>query len=101
MASIRESTSFISNARKYQPNVEITEKYMERKYHINDLKQDDVIYKTAHYLKKNYKPSKYCINKFFYKRLPIFDWIRRYDIKHDLIKDFIAGMTVYILNYLL
>jgi hypothetical protein len=96
MASIRDSASYISNVKNvsFKPNEEITEKYLENKYHIDELKQDDVIDRTLHYLKKNYKPSKDCLINYFFKRLPFFDWIRRYDIKHDLIKDLIAGITV-------
>ena len=112
MASIRQSKSTgtinvgfnlseSDNDSIHKPHkVELTEKYLNTKYHIDDLPQDDVIQSTIHYVRKNYTPSRNCMSSFFFKRVPFFDWIRKYDIKKDLIKDLTAGLTVNIFNYL-
>jgi hypothetical protein len=104
MASIRDSASFARNVtiQAFQePKEEITEKYLENKYRIDALKQDDVIDKTLHYIRKKYTPSRQCLISYFFRRLPFFDWIRRYDVRHDLAKDLIAGATVKRIIYLL
>ena len=31
---------------------------------------------------------------FFLERFPFFKWIREYNVKEDLLKDFVAGLTV-------
>ena len=31
---------------------------------------------------------------FFFARFPIFYWITKYNVKEDLLKDFITGLTV-------
>lgn len=92
----------------------ITEKYLEETYALDKVKPDNIVRSTAHYLKKNYKPSGNCkklfnksdkfefplnsskkgMKNFLFKRLPIFNWLLNYDLKQYLVKDIIAGLTV-------
>lgn len=57
-------------------------------------KSDNVFRSTANYCAKYYKPSGSCMKNYFFKRFPFFSWIISYDIKTNLLKDLIAGLTV-------
>jgi hypothetical protein len=81
-------------------SVDATEKYFEENfYYSQNLKSENVLKSTAHYIRKYYTPSFGCATMFFYKRLPFFKWIQSYDIRKWLIKDLIAGLTVFVLFF--
>ncbi len=69
---------------------------IESYYGFRDLKHDNVIRATGYYVKKYYKPSKNCFKNVVSKRLPITVWLPNYDIKKNLLKDIIGGLTVII-----
>lgn len=76
-------------------NIELyTEKTLEEKFSYNKLKSDNVLKSTANYCMKYYKPSGNCMKNYFFKRFPFFEWILSYDVKQNLVKDLIAGLTV-------
>jgi len=60
------------------------------------LKSNNAIKSAAHYLSKHYRPSRICSLGFIFKRLPILDWIRTYNLKEFFLKDLIAGFIVII-----
>ena len=68
--------------------------HLESIHGYNDLKSDNVLLSTVHYIKKYYKPSRSCCMTIINKRLPCFSWIRTYDLKEYLLKDLIGGLTV-------
>lgn len=76
----------------------ITEKFMEENFLFEKLKADNICRSTGNYLKKNYKPTPNCMKNYFFKRLPIFEWVLNYDIKQCFVKDLIAGLTLGIVH---
>ncbi|CAF0955390.1 unnamed protein product [Brachionus calyciflorus] len=74
------------------------EKSLEEKFTYKKIKSDNVLKSSANYLKKYYKPSPSCAKNYFFKRFPFFDWIRKYDIKQNFVKDLIAGLTIGIVH---
>ena len=59
--------------------------------HMDD---DEIVRKAKSYLVKNLKPSKTCMKIFFFNLFPILKWLPKYEIKHDTVKDLLAGLTV-------
>ena len=92
----------------YFKRTEINEEDLGKKYTIQTAKQPSVLYGTKRYITKHYKPSLLCLKNYCLKRFPLFDWIRKYSIKEDFLKDLIAGLTIgiiqipqgiYLINY--
>lgn len=76
----------------------LTEKALEQKFSYKKVKSDNALKSSVNYMKKYYKPSGNCMKNFFFARFPFFEWILTYDIKQNLVKDLIAGLTVIKLN---
>ena len=73
-----------------------TVKELEQRY---AFKSDEdpapaIVKDTVNYMKKYFRPSPKCMKNFFIERLPFLSWISAYDVKGNLLKDFIAGLTV-------
>jgi hypothetical protein len=73
-------------------------KNMEQAFGYRELEGDNAFKSTATYLKKYYRPSGDCLLNFFFHRLPFFDWIRTYNIKEDLAKDLVGGLTLGVVH---
>ncbi len=65
------------------------------------IQSENIVKNSLNYVKKYYKPSPICMRNYFFKRLPFFDWVFDYNVKEDLLKDFIAGLTVRIFSFFL
>lgn len=72
----------------------LTAKYLESTYQYNDYNSDNILKGSMNYVKKYYKPSRNCCQSFLYKRIPFIEWISKYDLKQNLLKDLIGGLTV-------
>ncbi len=79
---------------------EIKELDIEEIHSSKKLKSNNAIKSAAHYLSKHYRPSRICSLGFIFKRLPILDWIRTYNLKEFFLKDLIAGLSVIIISLL-
>jgi hypothetical protein len=82
----------------YFKRTEINEEDLGKKYTIQTAKPPSVLYGTKRYITKRYKPSLICLKNYSLKRFPLFDWIRKYDIKENFLKDLIAGLTIGIIQ---
>ena len=85
-----QRTSSNLNAQKF------TIKELEQRY---AFKSDEdpspaIVKDTINYMKKYFRPSPKCMKNFFIERLPFLSWLSVYDVKGNLLKDFIAGLTV-------
>jgi hypothetical protein len=85
-----QRTSSNLNAQKF------TIKELEQRY---AFKSDEdpspaIVKDTINYMKKYFRPSPKCMKNFFFERLPFLTWLTAYDVKENLLKDFIAGLTV-------
>ena len=78
----------------HDPAEFLTEKYMEDHYNFDNLKTENVLRSTAHYIRKYYTPSPRCGLAYLYKRIPFIKWIQEYNVKEDFVKDLVAGLTV-------
>lgn len=76
----------------------LSEKELEENYSYVSLKSQNVLRSGMKYVRKYYKPSPMCMKNYFYKRLPFFSWILKYNIREDLLKDIIAGLTLGIVH---
>jgi len=76
----------------------LTAKYLEQNYEYNELYSDNIIKSSLNYVKKYYKPSKNCCDKYLNKRIPAIEWIKSYNINENLLKDIIGGITVGIVQ---
>ena len=77
------------------------EKTLRETYMLNDgseLGKDEILHHISSYFKRKYKPSKTCMKEFVDSKLPILKWIRRVDLKNDLLKDLIVGLTVGVIQ---
>ena len=75
-----------------RPN--FNESKLNETYSFQKFKSDNVFRSAGHYLKKYYKPSRGCCNRYIQNRLPIIKWMKEYDIKQNLLKDIIGGLTI-------
>lgn len=75
-------------------NDDLTSKWTKDNY-FNNLKSENVLKSTAHYIRKYYTPSVNCGLSYVYKRVPFIKWIQSYDLKKCLVKDLTAGLTVF------
>ena len=76
------------NARTYNS------RYSFRKYKANN----NPLTGARNYVKKYYKPSLGCMKMHLEKRIPIISWLKVYNIREDLLKDFIGGLTIGIIQ---
>lgn len=76
----------------------LNETTINKRYTFKRLKSDNVIEGAGHYLKKNYKPSWTCLRHQFKSRLPIVSWLRNYDVRENLLKDIVCGITMGIIE---
>ena len=74
------------------------EKKLEQTFSYNKVKGDNVYKSSVNYFKKYYKPNPSCMKNYFFDRFPFFKWIRKYNLKNDLLKDLIAGFTIGIVH---
>ncbi len=63
-------------------------------YSFKPIRSENALYDTKNYLIKYYKPSGKCMGNFLLDRFPLFKWILTYDYRNDFLKDFIAGLTI-------
>jgi hypothetical protein len=83
----------------YSPNSRFTgRRYtlieLEKTFVFKTEKSNDYIESVNKYVKKYLKPSSDCMKGFFLQRFPFILMIYTYDVKNNLIKDLIAGITV-------
>ena len=76
----------------------INEHALLEKYEFEKFKSENVVKSAANYLKKNYKPSPDCMKRYLFKRIPFLKWCFNYNIKANLLKDIIGGITIGIVN---
>lgn len=70
------------------------EKNITEKYSFNSVDTDNLWLNTKHYFKKYYTPNKACWKRYFKARLPILEWLPKYNVKENLLKDMIGGLTI-------
>lgn len=75
-----------------------TEKELADAFEYKKINGEDVLGSTANYIKKYYKPSGDCLLNYIFHRIPFLDWIRSYDLRQDLVKDLIAGLTIGVVH---
>jgi hypothetical protein len=67
---------------------------LNERYSFQKFQTENALRSSLNYIKKNYSPGRYCLSRFARHRFPIFEWIKKYDIKQNLLKDFISGLTI-------
>jgi hypothetical protein len=72
----------------------LTEKDLREKYSFSKIPANDALKGSINYVTKRYKPSPICMLNFLYDRIPFIKWIQTYDMKTNLLKDIIAGLTI-------
>lgn len=77
---------------------ELNAKDIEEKFEITSPKSDSVWRGTKNYIVKYYKPSGNCMKNFLLDRIPFLKWIQTYDIKENLAKDIIGGLTIGVIH---
>lgn len=83
-------TRVISNQPHY------TENPIAKKYQTSE--SENVLKSAQNYLIKKYKPSRTCLNNYVNARFPIFKWVKNYNIRNNIIKDAISGVTIGIIE---
>ena len=76
----------------------LTTKYLENTYQYDTYNSDNILKSSFNYVKKYYKPSSNCCKSYLQRRLPVIEWLPKYDFKQNLVKDLIGGLTVSILD---
>jgi hypothetical protein len=72
----------------------LTAKYLESTYEYNDRNGENILKDSLHYIKKYYMPTADNCKAFIRKRIPPIEWIPKYDIRKNLVKDLTGGITV-------
>ena len=72
----------------------LTTKYLEATYKYDNLQTANILKSSVNYLTKYYMPSESCCTKYVNDRFPCIDLIRKYDLKQNLLKDCLGGLTV-------
>lgn len=70
----------------------------QTRYSFRKLKINTPIRDTKNYLKKKYKPSRNCFKVYINARLPVINLFRKYNIKDNLFKDIVGGLTIGIVQ---
>jgi hypothetical protein len=73
-------------------------KEIDEKYMITPFKSENIFQSTKNYIFKYYKPNKSCMKGFLFNRIPFLKWIRKYNIRDNLAKDIIAGLTIGVIQ---
>ena len=73
-------------------------KDLKERYTFNKVATNNALKGTLHYMKKRYHPTPMCMLNFIYNRIPFVRWIQTYDVKNNLAKDIIAGLTIGIIH---
>ena len=76
----------------------LNEQNLQETFAYKRVKGDNAFKSTGNYVKKYYRPSGNCLLNYFFHRFPFFDWIRSYNLKEDLVKDLIAGLTIGVVH---
>ena len=117
-SSIAFSENYFKVKLNHRQSGAISEKDFQDSYSITKLQSDNILHSSKNYLIKKYKPNKICnynimklsMNKlkyfnfliniyigmidFFFSRFPFFYWIIKYNLRENLLKDFITGLKV-------
>jgi hypothetical protein len=72
----------------------LNEKNLEQAFSYKKLRGERVFQGTTNYITKYYKPSGDCLLNYMLDRLPFLRWLASYNLKEDLVKDLIAGLTI-------
>jgi hypothetical protein len=62
------------------------------------LEDDAFIQNTKRFVIKNIRVNRNCMKNFLFDLFPIIKWLPRYDIRTDVFKDLIAGLTVGVIQ---
>jgi hypothetical protein len=76
----------------------LTEKDLREKYNFEKFKPENALHSSVRYVSKRYKPSGNCLMNFILDRLPILRWIQAYHLRENILKDFIAGVTIGVVH---
>jgi hypothetical protein len=71
-----------------------TEKDLRERYSFSKIASNDALKGGINYVAKKYRPSRVCLLNFLFERIPFISWIQTYDVKTNLLKDIIAGLTI-------
>ena len=82
----------------YRSRSQLNENVFHEKYSFKPAKSNNVLHDTKNYVLKYYKPSRSCMSTYLFKRIPFLKWIGTYDYKKHFLKDFIAGLTIGIVQ---
>lgn len=76
----------------------LTAKNLRENYSFKKLKSNNALTSSYRHCIKRYRPSGPCLLSYVLRRIPILGWITSYSIKHNLLKDVIAGLTIGIVQ---
>jgi hypothetical protein len=71
-----------------------SQKELENNYTFNKYKSDNAWIGFKNYVIKYYTPSQGCFKEYITNRLSIIRLFKTYDIRKNLLKDFIGGLTI-------
>jgi hypothetical protein len=71
-----------------------TSKYLQPSYSFGKKKGSNILKDSFNYVKKYYMPNANNCRTLLYRRIPPLQWIKEYDIKQNLLKDVVGGITV-------
>lgn len=74
------------------------EKHISEKYSFSNIEADGLWQRTKKYAKKYCTPSKECCKSSISSGLPFIEWIRKYNVRENLLKDTIGGLTIGIVQ---
>jgi hypothetical protein len=96
--TITKKPKKVRNIDQYFRRHEISEHELVERYALHPAKSQNILYSVKHYMTKYYKPSWLCMKNYTLRRIPFLEWITKYDVKQNLLKDIISGLTIGVIQ---
>jgi hypothetical protein len=76
----------------------LSTKQLEENFSYASLQSQNIFRSGYKYVRKYYRPSPKCLGNYMLRRVPFLKWILKYNVREDLLKDLIAGLTLGIVH---
>ena len=86
-----------------EPSIDISkigfnENSLTERYSYQRHKPENALRSTKKYVVKKYKPSIVCVKDLVKRRFPITKWLPKYNIKENILRDLVGGLTIGVVS---
>ena len=91
-------TAEIDKFETYFSRPELSEDDLTKRFSYRPIKLPNMWRDLKKHFQKHYKPSANCLGSFLLDTVPMCRWILEYNVRENLFKDFVAGITIGIVQ---